>query len=147
MPAEAEADLGGLGRMSGLDVLLLLPPRLVPPWPMPIARGVFLADIACPAASGVVAVAVAGWGNRDGRAEVGDDDEDDEEEDEDEEEGEDGGEWCDMVYVVSLCLVFACDVRVLCSSELGANRTKPVGAENRRMTKSLCECPVPSAGL
>ena len=98
MPAEAEADLGGLGRVSGLDVLLLplllpLPPRLVPPWPMPIARGVFLADIACPAASGVVAVAVAGWGNRDGRAEVGDDDEDDEEEDEDEEgEGEDGGE-------------------------------------------------------
>lgn len=110
MPAEAEADLGGLGRVSGLDVLLLplllpLPPRLVPPWPMPIARGVFLADIACPAASGVVgvfvfsptgvvavAVAVAGWGNRDGRAEVGDDDEDDEEDEDEGGEGEDGGE-------------------------------------------------------
>lgn len=36
----------------------------------------------------------------------------------------------ELVYVVSLCLVFACDVRVLCSSELRANRTKPVGAED-----------------
>lgn len=110
MPAEAEADLGGLGRVSGLDELLLPllltlpPPRLVPPWPRPVARGVFRADIARPAVAtgvpggvvdffgffpaGVVFVAVAvgaigSWDRGGGRAEVGDDDEDDEEEDED----------------------------------------------------------------